>query len=857
MAVGDIIRETGSLDFDTTGGTLPKIIHVAGNVYAIAYQGYYNDGYLRTVSISDDGVTLGLISFLEFDTDNGKQPWIIHIAGTVYAVAYVGSGDNGTLKTFNISDDGTSITFIQTFVFDAGATIIEPVIVHISGTTYAIFYGGPGNDGWVKTVTIQDNGVITGEIAFLEFDVAYGVYSDPIHISGDVWAIAYMGDALYGPGRIKTFTITGAGAIGAITSYDYDANQTSAPDIFHISGNVYGIAYGGPGFDGWLKTTVINNDGTLGRAVLSFLEFDPSNGKNPWVTPIGSNVWAIAYDGPDGDGWLRTIKIENDGTITGEVDFHEYDEATGLYASMLHVDGDIYAIAYFGPGNDGWLKTVEIETAAPTVAPTVTTDPATEVEATAATGKGNITDNGGEDCDKRGICWNTTGNPTVEDNKSEETDSFGTGAFSRPITGLSPGIKYYVKAYAHNSAGYGYGGEESFTTKPNAPSNLACVVQSSSQIDVDWIKGTGATRTMVRRKVGSYPSDVTDGDQAYYGNGTSFNDNPLAPATHYYYRAWSWVEGGDIWSDDYAEGNAWTPIGVPTVTTNAATGLAADLATLNGMLDSDGGEACDCGFEWGEAVPYGNTTPTQSRTTDQAFSQPITGLQPKTTYRFRAFATNSAGTGYGTIRTFTTPARLPITTTNPATGTSTLNGTLDDDGGEACDCGFEWGETDAYGKTTPTQGRRTGQSVLQTIGELLPDTTYHFRAFATNSRGTGCGEDRSFSTPAALPTVATNPATELGAIAAILNGTLDDDGGEVCECGFEWGLDTSYGYFTSTKSKATDQTFSEVIGGLESGTTYHFRAFATNSSGTGYGADMTFTTALVISRAFALAREEL
>ena len=107
------------------------------------------------------------------------------------------------------------------------------------------------------------------------------------------------------------------------------------------------------------------------------------------------------------------------------------------------------------------------------------------------------------------------------------------------------------------------------------------------------------------------------------------------------------------------------------------------------------------------------------------------------------------------------------------------------------------------------------------------------------------------------PTVTTNPATALSAITATPNGTLNQDGGEACECGFEWGLDTGYGTTTPTQSKTKDETFSQVIGGLFPGTTYHFRAFATNSIGTGYGADRSFTTALVISRAYALAREEL
>ena len=98
-------------------------------------------------------------------------------------------------------------------------------------------------------------------------------------------------------------------------------------------------------------------------------------------------------------------------------------------------------------------------------APTVTTQAVDDIATTTATGNGTIADTGGENCSKRGICWNTTGNPTVADDKAEETDSFGTGVFDRPMTGLTPGEHYYVKAYAYNSGGYGYGGEVEFTAK--------------------------------------------------------------------------------------------------------------------------------------------------------------------------------------------------------------------------------------------------------------------------------------------------------------------------------------------------------------------------------------------------------
>ncbi|KKM20080.1 hypothetical protein LCGC14_1649120 [marine sediment metagenome] len=109
----------------------------------------------------------------------------------------------------------------------------------------------------------------------------------------------------------------------------------------------------------------------------------------------------------------------------------------------------------------------------------------------------------------------------------------------------------------------------------------------------------------------------------------------------------------------------------------------------------------------------------------------------------------------------------------------------------------------------------------------------------------------------ALSTVTTDPASGVGMVLADLNGTLDDDGGEACDCGFEWGLTTAYGNTTPTQSRTTGQTFSQAISGLDPDTTYHFRALSTNSAGTSNGADRTFTTKEAISRGYALSRHEL
>ena len=79
-----------------------------------------------------------------------------------------------------------------------------------------------------------------------------------------------------------------------------------------------------------------------------------------------------------------------------------------------------------------------------------------------ATCGGSVTYDGNTTVTARGVCWNTSGNPTVSDNHT--LDGTGTGEFSNMLSGLTPGTTYYVRAYATNSMGTAYGEEVSFTT---------------------------------------------------------------------------------------------------------------------------------------------------------------------------------------------------------------------------------------------------------------------------------------------------------------------------------------------------------------------------------------------------------
>ena len=300
-------------------------------------------------------------------------------------------------------------------------------------------------------------------------------------------------------------------------------------------------------------------------------------------------------------------------------------------------------------------------------------------------------------------------------------------------------------------------------------------------------------------------------------------------------------------------GGKYCGLGPPLVTTNRATNVASFSATLNGSLNPHG-LATTVYFQYGTTTSYGHTTSSQAKTGTmyQSIRANISGLAASTTYHFRIVATNSAGTTYGGDRTFTTlrATGSPVVTTNPATlvasFSSTLNGTVDPHG-LTTTVYFQYGTTTNYGLTTTPQSKsgNTYQSVAAKINGLTASRTYHLRIVATNSSGTRYGSDRTFTTLSATgpPVVITNPATNVASSSATLNGSVDPHGLST-NVHFQYGTTTSYGHTTANQSK-TGNTYQNVaanISGLTSHTTYHFRVVATNSGGTRYGSDRTFTT---------------
>lgn len=295
----------------------------------------------------------------------------------------------------------------------------------------------------------------------------------------------------------------------------------------------------------------------------------------------------------------------------------------------------------------------------------------------------------------------------------------------------------------------------------------------------------------------------------------------------------------------------------PFVLTTGSGSVGINTATVYGSINAKS-LTVNGFFEYGPTTAYGftiiSTPPVITGSTSTPINAGLSGLQPLTTYHFRAkgVVDPSGLIGYGQDMTFTTLPNPPAVITTAATAITTtggtLNGTVNANGGNAI-VTFEWGLTTGYGNTVSATPSAVGGTSVTPVSVPITGldvyTTYHFRAVATNEGGTTYGNDMTFTTLGLPASVITTPATMVGATTATLNGTVDANYTPTTTS-FEWGETTSYGNtITGVPATVTGHVITPVsatINSLTQGSTYHFRCVGSNATGTIYGQDQVFIT---------------
>ncbi len=528
--------------------------------------------------------------------------------------------------------------------------------------------------------------------------------------------------------------------------------------------------------------------------------------------------------------------------------------SSGVRSAILNTAMDRGTSGWDSTWGNGRVDAYQAVASVVPVAPSVSTDNATNITKTSARLNGNLTSLGTATSANVSFQWGTS--PGSYPFATTPVSMNATGTFSANITGLTSGTSYYFLARAAGD-GTGNGTEKSFSTPAYNPptvttGNATGITTHSATISGNLTSLGTAVSANVSFQYGTTSGNLTIETEmvamSLVGS-HSANLTGLSANTNYYFRAKAVGDGMS-----YGVQQSFTTLSPapPTVTTDNATSITGASARLNGTLTSLGTAASvNVSFQWGTASGnYAFETEMVVMGLVGSYSANLTGLSANTTYYFRAKAAGD-GTSYGTEKSFSTPSPAPPTvTTDNATSitayTARLNGNLGSLGSAvSANVSFQWSTSSGnYTSTTPTMGMNTTGVFNANLTGLSANTTYYFLARAVGD-GTGYGMEKSFTTPLSVPPSVTTDNASLSGNSARLNGTLTSLGTALsANVSFQWGTGSgNYTDETAPASVSGTGDFDAELHGLSANTTYFFRAKAVGE-GTGYGGELSFTTGI-------------
>ena len=430
---------------------------------------------------------------------------------------------------------------------------------------------------------------------------------------------------------------------------------------------------------------------------------------------------------------------------------------------------------------------------------------------------------------------------------------------SASLIGLLPNTIYHCRIKVVDTNKTSYGKDSIFTTQSGvitlSTNAITSLMAFSATTGGNISSDGGSTITARGICFSTTPNPTTTSSTIMGGGGTgSFVSNitGLTSGTTYYVRVYATNSIGTYYGNEL---NFTTQNGVIILTTSNISAVTAISAASGGNITSDGGALVTsrgiCFSTSPNPTILKNIIASGSGT--GSFTANLTGLNIGGTYYVRAYATSSVGTYYGNELNFTsqngvfTLTTLNVTSITSCTASTGIN--ITDNGGSTITAGGVCWNTSqnptTSNKTDSTYISGTGIFEIKSYG-LLPNTTYFLRAWATNGKGTAYGNEVTFTT-LALPVVGTFNVSKITPTTASISIEKWGDYTSITAFGTCWSTSQNPTIADSKSTHVNSYNYLDQIAGLSPNTTYYLRGYATNSFGTSYGDQVTFTTSMALT----------
>ncbi len=359
------------------------------------------------------------------------------------------------------------------------------------------------------------------------------------------------------------------------------------------------------------------------------------------------------------------------------------------------------------------------------------------------------------------------------------------------------------------------------------------------------------------------PTGTQLGSSGYYcvynGSSTSVNLTNLQVGHTYYLQAFEYngTGGTEKYYTATATGNPNNQLayGAPTATTGSASSISTTGASLAGTINAQAASTTVT-FDYGSSVSYGSSVTAAespvSGISNTSVSGSLSGLTPNTLYHFRLKGVNSAGTTNGSDATFTTLPDVPTVGTGDTqtptgfTAHWTAPATL---GTASYTYRVQVTATSGnYSSLAAEVSSISSGNLSQAITGLTVNTPYYFRVRAENVGGVSAWSSESAEITTlnlSAPTLSTTSISAITVSGASSGGNISSNGGDALTArGLVYNTSSPAETAGTTVAEGGTSTgsYSQSLTGLNANTLYYVKAYATNSVGTSYGSEVSFTT---------------
>jgi len=354
------ITKIENFEHDTDTGFGNSLVQIDDTHFIFAYSGSGSDGFIRTISVDENGENMATIDTLEHEISFADSNSFVKIDDTHFALAYTQNAGVAYIKTFSIDGNYDNITQIDSFQFETANAGANSLVL-IDSTHLIVAYAGANNYGHLMTFSFDGSYDNIAKIDDFIFNTGGQSWTNSLaKIDTTHFILSFKGDG--GDAYIGTYSIDGSyNNIAEIDTLEHDTTNLHTSSLIKIDDTHFFLACAAKDNDGYVKTFSI--DGSYDNiALIDSLEHDTDNGTTPSVVMIDSTHFFLCYTTTDNIGRAKTFSIDgsyDNITQTDNIEIVSLQNSVGH--SVIMLDNSKAVDGYSGADNDGFLQTFSID----------------------------------------------------------------------------------------------------------------------------------------------------------------------------------------------------------------------------------------------------------------------------------------------------------------------------------------------------------------------------------------------------------------------------------------------------------------------------------------------------------------